>query len=174
MLQNHHTHICDWKLLKRCCEMPCDFLSIKNYKYYFWIWREGEKREQKSKGINFKPGTHQADTDELVAMKADCGVGSRLGPKLPWHTKPTLDTRRQSSTSILRLSRALVCQLNSQSEWSDGPTDRRASPCRIGRKKADEDQLQPTVRNTLRKLSRPTNKNFKDTDWWVCKSTINF
>ncbi|ROL42121.1 hypothetical protein DPX16_1306 [Anabarilius grahami] len=34
------------------------------------------------------------------------------------------------------------------------------STCRISRKKADEDQLQPTVRNTLRKLSRPTNKNW--------------
>ncbi|ROL47043.1 hypothetical protein DPX16_20695 [Anabarilius grahami] len=30
---------------------------------------------------------------------------------------------------------------------------------RISRKKADEDQLQPTMRNTLRKLSRLTNKN---------------
>ncbi|ROL41089.1 hypothetical protein DPX16_2589 [Anabarilius grahami] len=31
-------------------------------------------------------GTHQADADELVAMKADCEVGSRrqcLCPKLP-------------------------------------------------------------------------------------------
>ncbi|ROL53538.1 hypothetical protein DPX16_21787 [Anabarilius grahami] len=45
-----------------------------------------------------------------------------------------------------------------QSELSDGPTDRRASTCRIGQKKADEDQLQPMVRDTLRKLSRPTNK----------------
>ncbi len=75
---------------------------------------------------NIKPGTHQADADELVATKADCGVGSRrqqLGLKLPWHT---LDTQTASSTSVLRLSRALVCQLNSQSEWSDGPTDWRA------------------------------------------------
>ncbi|ROL52884.1 hypothetical protein DPX16_8447 [Anabarilius grahami] len=44
--------------------------------------------------------------------------------------------------------------------WPDGPTRSHAdSTCRIGRKKADEDQLQPTVRNTLRKLSRPTKKN---------------
>ncbi|ROI15533.1 hypothetical protein DPX16_13085 [Anabarilius grahami] len=44
--------------------------------------------------------------------------------------------------------------------WPDGPTSSDAdSTCRIGRKKADEDQLQPTVQNTLRKLSRPTNKN---------------
>ncbi len=64
--------------------------------------------------------THQAD--ELVVTKADCGVGTRrqrLGPKLSWHTKPTFDTRLPSSTSVLRLSRALVRQLNSQSEWSD-------------------------------------------------------
>ncbi|ROL50196.1 hypothetical protein DPX16_14850 [Anabarilius grahami] len=38
------------------------------------------------------------------------------------------------------------------------------STCRIGRKKADEDQLQPTVRNTLRKLSQPTNKNCPTAD----------
>ncbi|ROK87093.1 MAGUK p55 subfamily member 7 [Anabarilius grahami] len=31
-------------------------------------------------------------------------------------------------------------------------------------KKADEDQLQPTMWNTLRKLSRPTNKNFPTAD----------
>ncbi|ROI15990.1 hypothetical protein DPX16_14202 [Anabarilius grahami] len=44
--------------------------------------------------------------------------------------------------------------------WPDGPTSSDTdSTCRIGRKKADEDQLQPTVRNTLRKLSRPTKKN---------------
>ncbi len=49
-----------------------------------------------------------------------------LGPKLPWHTKQTLDTRRPSSMSVQRLSHALVRQLNSQSEWSDGPTDRWA------------------------------------------------
>ncbi len=64
--------------------------------------------------------THQAD--ELVVTKADCGVSSRrqrLGPKLSCHTKPTFDTRLPSSTSVLRLSRALVRQLNSQSEWSD-------------------------------------------------------
>ncbi len=76
-----------------------------------------------------KPGKHQADANELVAMKAYCRVSScwqRLGPKLPWHTKLTLDTRRPSSTSVLRFSHALVCQLNSKSEWSDGPTDRRA------------------------------------------------
>ncbi len=36
------------------------------------------------------------------------------------------DTRQPSSTSVLRFSHALVHQLNSQSEWSDGPTDRRA------------------------------------------------
>ncbi len=81
-----------------------------------------------SKAEHAKPGTHQTDADELVATKADCGVGSRrqrLGSKLSWHTKPTLDTRRPSSTSVLRISRALVRQLNSQSEWSDGPTDRR-------------------------------------------------
>ncbi len=87
--------------------------------------------------FDVKPGTHQADADELVATKADCGVGSRqqrLGPKLPWHTKPMLDTRRPSSMSVLRLSRALVRLLNSQSEWSDGPTDRRA-PSPIQQKK---------------------------------------
>ncbi|ROL49348.1 hypothetical protein DPX16_15674 [Anabarilius grahami] len=33
------------------------------------------------------------------------------------------------------------------------------STCRIGRKKADEDQLQSTVQNILKKLRRPTNKN---------------
>ncbi|ROL43596.1 hypothetical protein DPX16_13527 [Anabarilius grahami] len=44
--------------------------------------------------------------------------------------------------------------------WPDGPTSSDAdSTFQIGRKKADEDQLQPTVRNTLRKLSRPTKKN---------------
>ncbi len=73
--------------------------------------------------------THQVDVDELMAMKADCGVGSPRqprDPKLPWHTKLTLDTRRPNSTSVLRLSRALVRQLNCQSEWSDGPPDRWA------------------------------------------------
>ncbi len=102
--------------------------------------------------IALNPGTHQVD--ELVVMKADCGVGShrqRLGPKLPWNTKPTLDTRRPSSTFVLCLSSALVHQLNSQSEWPD-------STCQIGRKKANKDQLQPTVRNTLTKLSWLTNK----------------
>ncbi|ROL55216.1 G2/M phase-specific E3 ubiquitin-protein ligase [Anabarilius grahami] len=49
--------------------------------------------------------------------------------------------------------------------WPDGPTSSNAdSTCRIGRKKADEDQLQPTVRNTLRKLSRPTKKNCPTAD----------
>ncbi|ROI64780.1 hypothetical protein DPX16_3327 [Anabarilius grahami] len=44
--------------------------------------------------------------------------------------------------------------------WPEGPTSSDSnSTFRIGRKKADEDQLQPTVRNTLRKLSRPTKKN---------------
>ncbi|ROL42693.1 SH3 domain-containing kinase-binding protein 1 [Anabarilius grahami] len=38
------------------------------------------------------------------------------------------------------------------------------STCQIGRKKADEDQLQPTVWNTLRKLSRPTKKNCPTAD----------
>ncbi len=35
---------------------------------------------------SIKPGTHQADANELVATKAYCGVGSRrqrLGLKLP-------------------------------------------------------------------------------------------
>ncbi|ROI15964.1 hypothetical protein DPX16_14176 [Anabarilius grahami] len=49
--------------------------------------------------------------------------------------------------------------LNSQSECSDAD-----STFRIGEKKADEDQLQPTVQNTLRKLSRPTNKNCPTAD----------
>ncbi len=31
--------------------------------------------------------------------------------------------------------------------------------CQIGREKADDDQLQLMVRNTLRKLSQPMNKN---------------
>ncbi|ROL52718.1 Calcium-responsive transactivator [Anabarilius grahami] len=35
------------------------------------------------------------------------------------------------------------------------------------RKKADEDQLQPAVRNTLRKLSRATNKNCPTDDLWL-------
>ncbi|ROL49119.1 hypothetical protein DPX16_16734 [Anabarilius grahami] len=49
--------------------------------------------------------------------------------------------------------------------WPDGPTSSDAdSTCRIGRKKADEDQLQPTVQNTLRKVSRPTNKNCPTAD----------
>ncbi|ROL43992.1 hypothetical protein DPX16_10276 [Anabarilius grahami] len=49
--------------------------------------------------------------------------------------------------------------------WPDGPTSSDAdSTCRIGRKKADEDQLQPTVRNTLRKLSRLTKKNCPTAD----------
>ncbi|ROK28237.1 hypothetical protein DPX16_6578 [Anabarilius grahami] len=44
--------------------------------------------------------------------------------------------------------------------WPDGPTSSYAdSTFQIGRKKADEDQLQPTVQNTLRKLSRLTKKN---------------
>ncbi|ROJ10879.1 hypothetical protein DPX16_0321 [Anabarilius grahami] len=36
--------------------------------------------------------------------------------------------------------------------------------CQISRKKGDEDQLQLTVWNTLRKLSRPTNKNCQTAD----------
>ncbi len=49
--------------------------------------------------------------------------------------------------------------------WTANQNDQMArltdadSTCRIGRKKADENQLQLTVWNTLRKLSRPTNKN---------------
>ncbi|ROI15550.1 hypothetical protein DPX16_2497 [Anabarilius grahami] len=47
----------------------------------------------------------------------------------------------------------------------DGMTSSDAdSTFRIGRKKADEDQLQPMVRNTLRKLSRPTKKNCPTAD----------
>ncbi|ROL44243.1 Autophagy-related protein 16-2 [Anabarilius grahami] len=38
------------------------------------------------------------------------------------------------------------------------------STFRIGRKKADEDQLEPTVRNTPRKLSRPSKKNCQTAD----------
>ncbi|ROJ48049.1 hypothetical protein DPX16_5315 [Anabarilius grahami] len=49
--------------------------------------------------------------------------------------------------------------------WPNGPTSSDAdSTCRIGRKKANEDQLQPMVQNTLRKLSRPTNKNCPTAD----------
>ncbi len=127
-----------------------------------------------------KPGTHQADADtdadadELVATKADCVVGScrqRLGQscpasKLPWQTKPTLDTRRPSSMSVLRLRKKKCLSvpaggsslLHWFASWTANQMDAN-STCRIGWKKADEDQLQPTVRNTLRKLSRPTNKN---------------
>ncbi len=105
---------------------------------------------------HIKPGTHQADADELVAMKADCGVGSRrqrLGPKLPWHTKLTLDTRRPSSTSVLHLSHALVRQLNSQSECSHGPTDRQAlTPIQHVESAEKKSQLQPMAQNTLRNL----------------------
>ncbi|ROL54002.1 hypothetical protein DPX16_15600 [Anabarilius grahami] len=80
-------------------------------------------------GQAVKARTHQADADELVVTKADCGVAVAERP--------------------IRMIR-----------WPDGPTSSEADlTFRIGRKKADEDQLQPTVRNTLRKLSRPTNKN---------------
>ncbi|ROI16381.1 hypothetical protein DPX16_4415 [Anabarilius grahami] len=49
--------------------------------------------------------------------------------------------------------------------WPDGLMSSDAvSTCRIGRKKADEDQLQPMVQNTLRKRSRPTNKNCPTAD----------
>ncbi len=49
--------------------------------------------------------------------------------------------------------------------WPDWPTSSDTdSTCRIGWKKADEDQLQPTAWNTLRKLSRTTNKNFPTAD----------
>ncbi|ROL43674.1 hypothetical protein DPX16_0318 [Anabarilius grahami] len=49
--------------------------------------------------------------------------------------------------------------------WPDGSTSSNAdSTFRIGRKKAGEDQLQPTVQNTLRKLSRPTKKNCPTAD----------
>ncbi|ROL42918.1 Complement C1q tumor necrosis factor-related protein 1 [Anabarilius grahami] len=48
---------------------------------------------------------------------------------------------------------------------ADGLTSSDAdSTSRIGRNKADEDQLQPTVWNTLRKLSRPTIKNCPTAD----------
>ncbi|ROI84221.1 M-protein, striated muscle [Anabarilius grahami] len=43
--------------------------------------------------------------------------------------------------------------------WADGPT-----PIRIGRNKADEDQLQPTLWKTLTKLSRPTKNNCSTAD----------
>ncbi|ROL55149.1 hypothetical protein DPX16_5434 [Anabarilius grahami] len=46
-----------------------------------------------------------------------------------------------------------------QSEFSPSPTARRRFNMSNRPKKADEDQLQPTVRNTLRKLSRPMHKN---------------
>ncbi|ROJ25450.1 hypothetical protein DPX16_3615 [Anabarilius grahami] len=49
--------------------------------------------------------------------------------------------------------------------WPDGLTSSDAdSTFRIGRKKADEDQLQSTVRKTLRKLSWPTKKNCPTAD----------
>ncbi|ROL42708.1 hypothetical protein DPX16_14115 [Anabarilius grahami] len=49
--------------------------------------------------------------------------------------------------------------------WPHRPTSSDAgSTCRIGRKKADEDRLQLTVRNILRKLSRPMNKNCPTAD----------
>ncbi|ROL47117.1 hypothetical protein DPX16_18915 [Anabarilius grahami] len=71
-----------------------------------------------------------------------------------------------STESVLRL-RKMKCQQVAVAEqpirmirWPNRPTSSDAnSTCRNGRKKADKDQLQPTVRNTLRKLSRPTNKN---------------
>ncbi|ROL51887.1 hypothetical protein DPX16_19406 [Anabarilius grahami] len=54
--------------------------------------------------------------------------------------------------------------------WPDRPTSSNAdSTFRIGRKKADEDQLQPTVWNTLRKLSRADEEKLPDgrpSAWW--------
>ncbi len=127
---------------------------LKNLRTFF------QYKEQWKDSMNSKCsfGTHQADADELVATKADCGVGScrqRLGPKLPWHTKPTLDTRWPSSTSVLYQQVAVISCTGSPAEqpirmirWPDWPTSSEAdSTCRR------------CGTHTLRKLSRPTNKN---------------
>lgn len=54
----------------------------------------------------YKVGTHHADTGKVAPMKA-CGVSSRwlrLGPKLPWHANPTVETWQPNSTFVLCLS----------------------------------------------------------------------
>ncbi|ROI15961.1 hypothetical protein DPX16_14173 [Anabarilius grahami] len=89
-------------------------------------------------------------------------------------THQTDAKQRARSTSVLRL-RDMKCLSEQQAavaeqpirmiRWPDGPTSSNGdSTFRIGRKKADEDQLQPTVWNTLRKLSRPTKKTCPTAD----------
>ncbi len=71
-------------------------------------------------------------------------VDSVWVPKLSLHTKPTLDTQLPSSTSVLRLLAHWFASWTANQN-DQMPTDRWAPmpPCRICRKKADEDQLQP-------------------------------
>ncbi len=67
---------------------------------------ESAKLIEQAITIFLKPGTQQADADELVVTKADCGVGTRrqrLGPKLSWHTKPRPDCQ------VARLSAPFYC-----------------------------------------------------------------
>ncbi|ROJ25261.1 hypothetical protein DPX16_20074 [Anabarilius grahami] len=67
--------------------------------------------------------------------------------------------------------RAFECSANQSSVSRRRPD--ADSTCQIGRKKADEDQPQPTVWNTLRKLSRPTKKNCPTADRRLGRNTPN-
>ncbi len=111
-----------------------------------------------------------------MATKADCGVSSRrqrLGLKLPWNTKPTLDTCRPSSTSVLRISRALVHQLNSQSEWSDSPTDQRA-PTAIQHVELVGRQTKTARRPTVGLVCGEKETLSSCTNHWIVHSTNSF
>ncbi|ROK35674.1 Regulating synaptic membrane exocytosis protein 3 [Anabarilius grahami] len=94
------------------------------------------------------PSSTGPDATGLVGNKKR---RSSLGAKMvaivglsQW-SKSTLQLNQQANQNDQ------MAQLNDELQYD--------STCRIGRKKADEDQLQPTVQNTLRKLSRQTNKN---------------
>jgi len=119
---------------------------------------------------SFKAGRHQADADELVVTKADCRVGSCRQRHVVRCS--TADGQVVRPFCVCVRWNVFLYQLVAVAEqpirmirWPDWPTSSNAdSTCRIGRKQADEDQLQPTVRNTQRKLSQPTNKNCPTTD----------
>ncbi|ROJ29364.1 hypothetical protein DPX16_13808 [Anabarilius grahami] len=127
------------------------------------------KEPEKSAAIWSLTGHHGAAMDT-----EDChGALAFVYALLAW-IRPTAGSRRPRSTSVRRLREmkflseqqaAVAEQPIRMIRWPDGPTSSNGdSTFRIGRKKADEDQLQPTVWNTLRKLSRPTKKNCPTAD----------
>ncbi len=153
--------------------MPCDFLSIKITNTIFGFEGRGKRGSKKVK----KEST--LSPERTKPTRRTSGDESRLRGSAHVWVKVALTHQADARHPNGQVARPFCAFLvHWFASWTANQNDQMArlteSFMSNRPKKADEDQLQPTVRNTLRKLSRPTNKNFKDTDWWVCKSTINF